>query len=168
MDQKQFQLMQVIERIAVFKGLELAEVQQILGACQSVSYEPNQVVYRAGDSSTDMVILLKGQFVVTSGTGEMLGQISAGHSAGEMGLFSGRPRSANVMASVSSGGLVIDRQDLRQIFKVNPTLHLKVVENALALLCERLAQANVQIEHVASGSQKRVEESSGPEKPEGE
>ena len=45
MDQSQFHITNVIERIDVFKGLEVKEMRSILHACSINSFQPTQQIY---------------------------------------------------------------------------------------------------------------------------
>jgi CRP-like cAMP-binding protein len=140
----------IIERVDVFHDLELREVQSILSACSIKAFPAMEQVYSAGDDSSQMITLLKGQMIVVGKGGDVLGEILVGDTVGEMGLFSNRPRSANVVASVDSSGLVVDGAALEQVFQANPGLHLKVIQNALSVLCDRLGNANVHIEQLSA------------------
>ena len=164
MDQKAFQLQQIIERIETFKGIDTTQMQSVLALCRSATYEAGEWVYTQGTPSEDMVVLLKGRLEVSSSSGESLGVITPGHSVGEMGLFSGRQRSANVTASVDSSGLVIEKKGILALFKQDPRIHLKVMPNALNMVCGRLVNSNVQIESFA----KQIQTQPGEEVEEGE
>ncbi len=166
MNQDQYRIQQTIEKIDIFKGLDLEQVKHILNICHMHTYEPDQPIYRVGEPSDSMVTLLKGQLIVTTKTGDVLGSITQGMSSGEMGLFSGQPRSANVTATVQTTALVIDKMDLARLFAEDWELHRKVMQNVLDLMCKRMIGANLQIENYADtirGGEpdEEVEEGSG-------
>ena len=146
MDKREFDLMQMVQRIGVFQGLELQEVQRILACCRLQMYEADQRIYTAGGPSEDMIILLRGELVVSGEAGHDLGKIPPGTSTGEVGVFTGRPRSANVTASVDSTGLVIHKSDMDALLKDDWQLEAKVLRNLLGLLCDRLINANISLE----------------------
>ena len=146
MDKREFDLMQVVKRIDVFQGLELQEVQRILACCRLQMYEADQRIYTFGGPSEDMIILLRGELVVSGSEGHDLGKIRPGTSTGEVGVFTGRQRSANVTAAVESTGLVIPRSELDALLKEDRQLEAKVLRNLLGLLCDRLIDANLTLE----------------------
>ena len=146
MNQRQYHLIQIIQKIEVFNGLEVEEVQQMLRFCRPQSFESNQQIYTAGEPSTDMLILLQGQLVVTSKSGKVLGEVLPGASVGEMGVLTGQPRTANVIASGKTGGIVIARNALNSLLASNPPMRAKVLQEMVDILSERLVEANGKIE----------------------
>ena len=148
----------VIEKIGVFRGLTTSEAQRLLKLCRSQSYEADQTIYRVGEPSGEMLILLQGRSVAVSGSGTVLGEILPGTATGEMGVFSGRARSATIVASEKSTGLVIPRLGLDALLTTDAGICKKVLMNVVNLLCERLEHANISIEVYAGKSQHRPEE----------
>ena len=66
MNQKQHSLMQVLQKISIFKGLELGHIQRLLKVGTSQRYGIGETIYSIGEESTDMLVLLQGRLVVTS------------------------------------------------------------------------------------------------------
>ena len=146
MNQQQYRLMQIIQKIEVFHGLDVEEVQKLLALCRPKVYESKQQVYRMGDPSLDMFILLQGQLIVTSQTGKVLGEVLPGNSVGEMGIFTGEPRAANIIASGKVGGILITKQALESLMNSEPTIRAKILQNIVNMLARRLSEANKRIE----------------------
>ena len=139
----------VIEKVRVFRRLSVGEAAQLIKFCQLKSYGQNQMVYRAGDPSDEMLILLQGRLSVINESGTVLGYIEPGTTTGEMGVLTDQPRSATILATENSSGFVIKKNDLRKLLR-DDGLRLKVYENMVGILCERLASANLQMETYAS------------------
>ncbi|MGA1199763.1 MAG: hypothetical protein ACO36I_24985, partial [Candidatus Latescibacterota bacterium] len=76
------------------------------------------------------------------------------------GVFTGQPRSATVIATQKSVGFSITKQDLQSALKVNQDMHIKVLQNVITLLSERLGTADGYIENYAS-KLKRAEDERG-------
>jgi len=146
MNQQQYRLMQIIQKIEVFQGLGVEDVQKLLAFCRPRAYESNQQIYRMGDASLDMFILLQGQLVVTSQLGKVLGEILPGNSVGEMGIFTGEPRGANIIASGKTGGIIITKQALDSLMSSEPAIRAKILQNMVNMLAGRLSGANKKIE----------------------
>ncbi len=144
MNQQQHTLMQVLRKISVFKGLELGHIQRLLRVGTSVIYSVGESIYLTGEPSLEMVVLLQGRLVVTNQGGDMLGEILPGTSTGEMGVFTGQPRSANISAAERSVAVVIKKAALDSVLASNMTMHLRIMENMVGLLSERLNAANKQ------------------------
>ena len=149
MNQQQYRRMRVVQKVEVFKGLEAKELQRLLRACFFQSFQALQRIYTVDGPSEDMLILLKGQLIVTGKSGEVLGEVLPGMSTGEMGLFTGRPRSANVTTSVESSGLLVRKENLEILFQEDRKIHNKVLQNVVAILTKLIVKSNVQIEDYA-------------------
>ena len=150
--------MQVIQKIEVFKGLTVMEAQRLLKVCQFKTYESGEQVYGTGDPSLEMLILLQGKLKVTSDSGKELGEIVQGTATGEMGLFTGLPRSANITAMGKSSGFAISRRGLDSLMEADRETCTKILRNVLAMLSHRLQNANNQIEGQAKTIQRLQEE----------
>lgn len=146
MNQQQQRLVLIIQKIEIFKNLSLDDVRQILQVCKMRHFSPNELVYKAGDASDEMLVLLKGQMMITSASGEPLGSVTAGNPIGEMGVFTGQARSASVTATTDAGGLAIRKMDVEIMLSRNPMMYVKVLKNIVHVLCMRLGQTNTQNE----------------------
>jgi CRP-like cAMP-binding protein len=146
MNEQQRRLAGIIQKINIFKGLGLQDVQQNLQVCKMRNFQPNEEVYKAGAQSDEMLILLKGQLMVSSASGEPLGSVTAGNSIGEMGVFTGQPRSTTVTATTEVGGVAIPKIDVDLLMTRNAGMYVKVLQNIIGILSEWLTQANTQNE----------------------
>jgi CRP-like cAMP-binding protein len=66
-----------------------------------------------------------------------------------MGVFTGSPRSATVVSSQQSAGFTLGKQDVQTLLRNNPDIHVKIQQNIIALLSERLTKADLSIESYA-------------------
>ncbi len=139
----------VFEKIHAFQGLSRSEARYLLRLCRQKTFAKDDTIYSIGDPSTEMFILLQGELEVTGEGGTVLAHITSGSSVGEMGVLTGSPRSATVVAVTDVSGVVIEKDQLDALLLSDRELRTRVVENMLALLCERLVEANVHIEHFA-------------------
>lgn len=149
MDKNQFDLMRIVQKIEVFKDLELNHVQRVLQISVLTAFEAGERIYTAGEYGKSMLILLAGKLAVTSNDGEALGEILPGTSTGEMGLFARCSRTATVTAVEASTGLSIPRDDLFGLIEKDARMHVRILQNLLTTVCGRLKAANVCIENHA-------------------
>ncbi len=145
MNQQQYRMAQIIEKVRLFKGLEVQEVQRLLQVCHPKSYKQDEQVYKAGEPSTDMLILLMGKLSVIGASGEAVAEILPGVSIGEMGMFTGQGRSATIVAAEPSGGVVVAKQSLDVLMNSFQGMKETVLGNVIDLLSERLAEAGGKI-----------------------
>ena len=145
MNQQQYRMAQIIEKVRVFKGLEVQEVQRLLQVCHPRSFKQDAQVYKAGEPSTDMLILLMGKLAVLGASGEAVAEILPGVSIGEMGMFTGQPRSANIVAAEPSGGVIVAKKSLDVLMNSFSGMRERILENVIELLSERLSEAGGKI-----------------------
>ena len=140
--EKQYQVARVIQKLALFKGLGAEEVQRLLPICRFHDFEEGQEVYASGSQSREMLVLLTGRINVIGKTGELLAEIPPGASVGEMGVFTGEPRSADTVAAAKSRAIAIARWELEKLLEENPDLYIKLLKNLVTILSGRLVSAN--------------------------
>jgi NTE family protein len=92
----------VLGGLPLFSGLDREILSAIAAAVEWLSLPGGATLFVAGESSDALYIVLSGCLGVFSADQRdrrrTMGRISAGEAVGEMGLISGRPRSANVVA----------------------------------------------------------------------
>ncbi len=158
--QPQQALLQIVSKLKIFAGLSPREAAHLLKSCTSRTYQPSEVIYQANDPSQEMFILLQGRLSVVGTKGTQLSDILPGASCGEMGVFTGLPRTATVIATQKSVGFAITKQDLHSALRIDLGMQVKVLQNVIALLSERLANADTNIEDYA-GKLKQAEDEHG-------
>lgn len=142
MNERQYHLIQVVQKIPVFGGFELSDIQRLLRVGELRQYDEGDEIYVKGAPSDDMLVLLKGKLSVLGESGEELAEVRPGMPIGEMGLFTGQPRSASVTAVHDSAALILGREDLTAVLQNNRGLHVKILQNLVSVLSERLEAAN--------------------------
>ena len=142
MNKQQHQLMMVMRKIGVFKGLEIEHIQRILRVAASQQYEAGKRIYVIGAPSDEMLVLLRGRLLVTTASGDQLGEILPGSPTGEMGVLTDQPRSANISAIEPSVAVVISKKNLDAVLASNAGMYMRIMKNIVELLCERLAATN--------------------------
>lgn len=101
----------------MFKSLEVAQLEVIVGAMTSVRVQAGDQVIRQGDAGDLFYVVDSGEFEVyvasSAGTDTKVMDVMNGGSFGELALMYGSPRAATVRA-VSDGKLwALDRTTFR-------------------------------------------------------
>jgi len=143
LNERQFFLAKVIQKIQVFSEFQLADIQRLLRVAELRDFDEGEDVYLRGEASDEMLVLLRGRLAVLGEGGEELAQIGPGKPTGEMGVFTGAPRSASIVASHDSTAITFDRSRLIELLEANRGMYVLVLRNLVGILCERLADANV-------------------------
>ena len=150
MNKQQHMLMKILQKIPVFDGLALHEAEALIHVSTLKAFKKGDQVYKVGEPSSDMLVLIKGKLIVVSKEGKELVAISAGTSTGEMGVFTGHPRAATIVAAVDSLGLVLTKQGLSQVMSTEKNIKGTILENVVALLATRLEEANKKFVEVSA------------------
>jgi hypothetical protein len=93
-------------------------------------FDPDAVLFRQGDPSDHVILILSGSADVLRETGDdaiVLGTVRAGEFVGEMGVLEGRVRSATVRAAESVEAELIERQAFLERISSEPELARKLL-----------------------------------------
>ena len=137
-----------IKSIALFDGLNPAQVHNLIDIAQKVEYNKGSVVFRYGDKSREIYILIKGLFEVLSENRINLYFLKEKEIFGEIGFVSGMDRNATVVAREESVALVITHNLLENLSNTDPLIKPILLHNMVASLGHKLTQANRRIERL--------------------
>jgi CRP-like cAMP-binding protein len=79
-----------------------------------------------------------------------------------MGLFTGQPRSADIIAHENSTAIVLKGDELKALLSGAIDMHVKVLSNVIAVLCSRVSDANALTEtqsRIIRDLEKKLQES---------
>jgi CRP-like cAMP-binding protein len=136
---------QIIDKIPLFQGLKPVQALEILKVCTPRSFSEREILCKHGTKSTEMYILLSGKLVVTAIDGTPLAQLSPITIVGEMGLVTGNPRSANVIAQQQASVFEVSKLKFDIVMKRSPEIGFRIFRNIIHLLSERLDNNNRQL-----------------------
>jgi small-conductance mechanosensitive channel len=128
-----------IERLSgvdIFAPLSMEEIATLAGASVSHVFAPGETVIRAGDQGSSMFVVHNGRVKVQisdNGKQRTVAVLKDGEFFGEMALFTGEPRTANVVAAEETEVLEIGHLAMKHLFETNPDL----VEALSHIIAER-------------------------------
>jgi small-conductance mechanosensitive channel/CRP-like cAMP-binding protein len=129
----------IVERLAavdIFAPLSAEETAMLAQAASSHVFAPGETVIRAGDPGSSMFVVHNGRVDVQlneNGRARTVATLSEGAFFGEMALFTGEPRTANIVALEETEVLEIGHAAMKQVFDTNPDL----VESLSHIIAER-------------------------------
>jgi small-conductance mechanosensitive channel/CRP-like cAMP-binding protein len=129
----------IVERLAavdIFAPLSAEETAMLAQAATSHIFAPGETVIRAGDPGSSMFVVHNGRVEVQlneNGRARTVATLSEGAFFGEMALFTGEPRTANIVALEETEVLEIGHAAMKQVFDTNPDL----VESLSHIIAER-------------------------------
>jgi NTE family protein len=114
----------VFNELPLFKGLDYAFLREIAEDSQWLSLPGGATLFSAGDSADALYVVLSGCLGVFSPAerrnGGSVGRVAAGGTVGEMGLISGRPRSAHVVALRDTELARVSSESFNRLFRQHP------------------------------------------------
>ena len=129
----------IVERLSavdLFAPLSVEETGMLAQAAVRHVFAPGELVIRAGDPGSSMFVLHHGRVRVQvndNGRPRTVATLNEGDFFGEMALFTGEPRTANVVAIEETEVLEIGHAAMKRIFDNNPDL----VESLSFIMAER-------------------------------
>ena len=125
-----------LSAVDIFAPLSADETTMLAQAAVSHVFAPGETVIRAGDPGSSMFVVHKGRVrvqVSENGRPRTVATLNEGDFFGEMALFTGEPRTANVLALEETEVLEIGHAAMKRVFDTNPDL----VESLSFIMAER-------------------------------
>jgi small-conductance mechanosensitive channel len=119
---------QIADRLSavdIFAPLSPDELRQLSKATVVHVFAPGETLIRAGDEGSSMFVVHNGRVAVQiseRGTPRTVATLTDGNFFGEMALFTGEPRTANVLAVEETEVFEIGHAAMKHIFQTNPDL----------------------------------------------
>lgn len=119
---------QIADRLSavdVFSPLSTDELRQLAKATAGHVFAPGETLIRAGDEGSSMFVVHNGRVAVQvsdPGGPRTVAEMTEGNFFGEMALFTGEPRTANVVALEETEVLEIGHAAMKHLFQTNPSL----------------------------------------------
>ncbi len=142
-----------LSAVDIFAPLTAEELARLAAAAESHIYAPGEAIIRAGDAGDSMFVVHGGRVEVRindNGRARTVASLCEGNFFGEMALFTGEPRTANVVAVEETEVVEIGHRAMKHLFETNPEL----VESLSHVIAERRAALD------ATAADKTVEETS--------
>jgi small-conductance mechanosensitive channel len=128
-----------LNEVPLFAPLTDEETQQIAETVEAKIFSTGEKIVRRGQEGKSMFIIHRGSVKVQineDGKIKVLRNLSEGDFFGEMGLFTGEPRTATVVAQEETEVLEIKHTCLKPVLEANPEL----VERFVDIIDERRAK----------------------------
>ena len=118
-------LAELLSAVDIFSPLTPGELNALAASSTNHVYAPGETIIRAGDDGDSMFVVSRGGVDVrvdANGTPRTISRLGEGAFFGEMALFTGEPRTANVVAAEETEVLEIGHDAMRSLFQTNPDL----------------------------------------------
>lgn len=114
-----------LSAVDVFSPLSTEELRQLATATVGHVFAPGETLIRAGEEGSSMFVVHNGRVAVQvpdRGGPRTVAVLTEGNFFGEMALFTGEPRTANVVATEETEVLEIGHDAMKHLFDTNPGL----------------------------------------------
>jgi hypothetical protein len=130
-----------LERVDLFAGLSIDDVTAIAGIAEERVAAPNEVLYREGDPSKNMMVIVRGAVRLERGT-ETIMRLREGESIGQVSMLDRAPRPTTAVVDDALGAelLVIDGDAFLDLLEDRPAIMrglFVVLGRRLRILIER-------------------------------
>jgi len=134
-----------LSAVDIFSPLSARELKALAENTSSRVFAPGETILRAGDSGASMFVVHGGTVdvrVAQNGQARTVSTLREGDFFGEMALFTGEPRTADVIAVEETEVLEIGHAAMKRLFDTNPDL----VESLSHVIAERRAGLSARVE----------------------
>lgn len=118
-------LAELLSAVDIFSPLTAEELNALARNVRGHVYAPGEMIIRAGDDGSSMFVVHRGSVDVrvdSNGMQRTIKRLSEGDFFGEMALFTGEPRTANVVAAEETEVFEIGKDAVKSLFEANPDL----------------------------------------------
>ena len=146
-----------LSEVSLFAPLSDEETQQIAETVEAKIFSTGEKIVRRGQEGKSMFVIHQGSVKVQineDGQIKVLRILNEGEFFGEMGLFTGEPRTATVVAQEETEVLEIKHTCLKPVLEANPDLverFVEIIEKRRAKLTEFHTEQAVDSQAMKSG-----------------
>jgi CRP/FNR family cyclic AMP-dependent transcriptional regulator len=136
------QIHALIPKCSLLENFSSAEVRLLAHFMDVFRAQPGVEVIREGDGGDFMLMVLEGSIEVLRrdrwNTQQLLAEVEAGRTLGEMSMIDGEARFATCVATAPALIAVLDRESLARIIVEQPLLGAKILMELVLMLSQRL------------------------------
>jgi hypothetical protein len=112
----------------LLQQVNLQKIAEIAQKSESTIYLQHDFLFKEGDAPKSAIFLVEGALQVEKANGNVLAKLPAGSLTGELGLLTGKPRTASLKV-ISSEALVIEigGDDLNQLIERDSTVAASIL-----------------------------------------
>lgn len=138
-------LLDLLQKVEMFKGLTFPEVNKIGNLCKEKSFKPGEIIIEEDKPGEALYIMKSGKARIVKmegGQERQLAYASEGEHLGEMSLMDDMRTSARVIAEEPTECLVLYKEDLDLLLQTDDKLHIKILRAMIRTLTLRLRRTS--------------------------
>jgi|CXWL01.1.fsa_nt_gi CRP-like cAMP-binding protein len=135
-----------LSTVYLLRGATQGDIDAVNIISEAREFKAGEQIVTEQDKSRDIMVIGAGKARVETRGGDLIGELKVGDMIGEIAFLDGKERTANVSAIGKCTIFVVPEKGLRELMRTNPKLEVTVLRNATLALCQRLRDANKQVE----------------------
>ena len=146
---------ELLRRVPLFAQIEPAKLKLLAFTSQRMTFQPDQRLFRQGDSGDAAYVLVSGEAEVLAETpaGEIpVATVGKNAIIGEIAILCDVPRTATVKAATMLEALKIDKEDFLRLIKEFPEMGIEVMRE----LANRLSHTTAELSEARSALRKQA------------
>jgi CRP-like cAMP-binding protein len=120
-------LLETLARLALFSGLERADLETLVAMTREAVFEEGDWIVRRGESDLGLFMIVEGEIGVVF-DGEELAVLSHGSFFGEISTLLGEQAVADILARTRTRCLVVDAPDVEGFLLGFPVVTLRMLQ----------------------------------------
>jgi len=138
-------LLELLEKVEMFKGLTFPEVNKIGALCKEMAYQPEDIIIEEDKPGEALYIIKSGKVRIVKiegGEERRIVEAGEGQHLGEMSLMDDMTTSARVIAEEPTECLALYKEDLDLLLESDDKLHIKMCRAMNRTLTQRLRRTS--------------------------
>lgn len=142
----------VLEKISLFRGIALPDIERIIAGCRKVTYQKGEAVAAEGDTCHAFGIILSGAITIikenAAGEGQILAKLGAGKIFGEILIYSTKKKwPASVWAGENCQICFMDVARISEFALHDTALYQKMTTNLWQEISDKSLGLNKKLEY---------------------
>ena len=139
----------LLRRVPLFAQMDPAKLKLLAFTSQRMTFQPEQSLFKQGDSGDAAYVLMDGEAEVIAETPQgaiPVAKIGKNAIIGEIAILCDVPRTATVKASTSLATLKIDKEDFLRLIREFPDMGIEIMRE----LADRLSRTTTELSECRS------------------
>lgn len=132
----------VLQKLPIFVGISSDEIEHIQKICVPVTVTEGQTVFREGDASTCMYVLMFGEIQLRTNKKGHIHTVEPGEVFGEIGFINQQKRTASAIANGTSILLQLDTAAFHRLVETHPLTSFTIMRNITLSLADHITRMN--------------------------
>ena len=142
---------ELLKNIPLFSVLDSEGIGRLASSCDTLMFNPGQIVFRQGDIGREAYLILSGEAeIITEGPGGEITVATLGKNqiVGEIATLIDVPRTATVVAMQELATLVISKEMFFYLLERFPSVGLEIMRE----LARRISHTTATVRELGSGA----------------